>query len=86
MISSSAREDIVQWRVPVAIRIGYGPIELVQGPAEACRYLADRWPFLGGTYHDLAESGCRAAMSRRASVEEARSVFISAAQEACLLD
>lgn len=75
----------VEWRAPVTVRIGYGTAELVRGPAEACDYLARRWPMLEGFYHDLAERKCRVAADRRAAVEESRNLFISAAIEASVL-
>lgn len=85
MTISATQATSVQWRVPVAIRIGYGPSEFVRGPAQACEYLAHRWPFVDGIYHDLAERRCKAAMLSKANAEEARNLFISAAAEARVL-
>lgn len=85
MKMATAESQKMEWRVPVAIRIGYGGSELVRGPEQACDYLTNRWPFFEGVYHDLAERKCRAAMERRASSEEARDIFVSAAMEAYVL-
>lgn len=85
MTMPTAEKIGLEWSIPVAIRIGYGASELVRGPAQACDYLARRWPFVDGIYHELAERKCRAAMERKASNEEARDVFISAAIEAYVL-
>ena len=73
------------WRQPVAVRIGYGMAESVRSPAEACEYLSYRWPNSEGVYLELARRKCLAAKERRASAEEARELFISAAIEADVL-
>ena len=71
-----------RWANPVGIRIGYGSSELVRGPEQALEYLTRRWPVTEGPYYDLAKLKCAAAAERRASAEEAREIFISAAIEA----
>lgn len=73
------------WRHPVAVRIGYGMTEAVRSPAEAYEYLSFRWPSHEGVYFELAQRTCLAAKERRASAEEARERFISAAIEADVL-
>ncbi len=72
-----------RWANPVGIRFGgYGSSELIRGPEQALEFLTGRWPVTEGSYYDLAKSKCAAAAQRRASAEEAREIFISAAIEA----
>ncbi|CAD7034765.1 hypothetical protein REJC140_03358 [Pseudorhizobium endolithicum] len=82
MENGGAARTSRSWASPVGIRIGYGSSELIRGPEQALEYLTGRWPVTNGRYYDLAKLKCAAALERRASAEEAREVFISAAIEA----
>lgn len=73
----------VKWNAP--IEVGFkGDARTVTGPSEALNCMADLWPDRRGPQYVAARSVCRAAVAGRRSVEEAREMFISAAQEAQL--
>ena len=73
-----------KWSSPVEVGFGQKGSQLVQGPFDALICLMDTWPDLRGPRYVAARSLCRAALDGRKSPEEAREVFISAAQEARL--
>jgi len=71
----------MKWHDPVEVDLSQGS-QLVQGPVEALVFLLDAWPDRRGPRYVAARSFCRAAISGRKSAEEARQMFIEAAQEA----
>lgn len=71
-----------KWTNPVELGSNKSGTQLVQGPFDALICLMDTWPDLRGPRYVAARSLCRAALDGRRSPEEAREVFISAAQEA----
>ncbi|WP_275783144.1 DUF982 domain-containing protein [Pararhizobium gei] len=73
-----------KWSQPVEVGFAQEGAQVVQGPAEALTCLLNTWPDLRGPRYVAARSLCRAAIDGRRSPEEAREVFISAAQEARL--
>ncbi|MDQ0320632.1 hypothetical protein QO002_002770 [Pararhizobium capsulatum DSM 1112] len=73
-----------KWENPVEVGSEKIGLMTVQGPFDALICLMDTWPDLRGPQYVAARSLCRAAIDGRRSAEEAREVFISAAQEANL--
>ncbi|CAN7329482.1 MULTISPECIES: DUF982 domain-containing protein [Ensifer] len=69
------------WNQPIELDFVTGDVRTVKGPSDALACLADHWPRRGPSYV-AARSACRAAIDGRRTVEEARSLFISAANEA----
>jgi hypothetical protein len=74
----------VKWNDPIEVGFKQGDARMVTGPSEALNCMADMWPDRRGPQYVAARSVCRAAIAGRRSAEEARSVFISAAEEAQL--
>lgn len=74
----------IKWSSPIEVGFVPGGAQTVNGPTEALHCLANMWPDRRGPQYVAARSGCRAAVAGRKTVEEARALFISAAQEAHL--
>ncbi|WEX76031.1 DUF982 domain-containing protein [Sinorhizobium numidicum] len=70
------------WSHPIELGLTGGK-RTVKGPYDALACLAGQWPHRG-PYYVAARSACRAAIEGRRTVEEARKLFISAAEEAHL--
>ncbi|MCV9996742.1 DUF982 domain-containing protein [Pararhizobium sp. YC-54] len=73
-----------KWSNPVEVGFAHKGSQVVLGPFDALICLMDTWPDLRGPRYVAARSLCRAAIDGRKSAEEAREVFIAAAQEAKL--
>lgn len=73
----------VLWSNPIELGMTGGDVRMVKGPSDALRCLADHWPYRGH-YYVAARSACRAAIDGRRTCEEARRLFLSAAEEARL--
>nr|WP_083639330.1 DUF982 domain-containing protein [Xaviernesmea oryzae] len=73
----------LQWSLPIALHHA-GASQEVSGPSEALDWMSRNWPDARGPRYVAARSLCRAAMSGRKSPEEARDMFLSAAEEARL--
>jgi hypothetical protein len=73
-----------KWSNPVEVGFAQKGSQVVLGPFDALICLMDTWPDLRGPRYVAARSFCRAAIDGRKSLEEAREVFIAAAQEAKL--
>ncbi|ABR60526.1 DUF982 domain-containing protein [Sinorhizobium medicae] len=73
----------VLWRDPIELGLNGGDVRMVKGPSDALACLADHWPYRG-PYYVAARSACRAAIDGRRTCEEARKLFLSAAEEARL--
>lgn len=71
------------WSRPIALH-HQGARADVNGPSEALDWMSRNWPDARGPCYVAARSLCRAAMSGRRSPEEARDMFLSAAEEARL--
>ncbi|WP_139790401.1 DUF982 domain-containing protein [Rhizobium rhizosphaerae] len=71
------------WSRPIALNF-HGKQADVNGPSEALDWMSRNWPDARGPCYVAARSLCRAAMSGRRSPEEAREMFLSAAEEARL--
>jgi hypothetical protein len=74
----------IKWSSPIQVGFSQGDAKTVTGPSEALLCMADFWPDQRGPLYVAARSICRAAIDGRKSAEEARALFISAAQEAHL--
>lgn len=74
----------IKWSSPIQVGFSQGDAKIVSGPSEALHCMADLWPDRRGPVYVAARSVCRAAIDGRRSAEEARALFISAAQEAHL--
>ncbi|MQW85530.1 DUF982 domain-containing protein [Sinorhizobium saheli] len=71
------------WSHPIELGLTGDDVRTVKGPSDALACLAGQWPHRG-PYYVAARSACRAAIEGRRTVEEARRLFISAAEEAHL--
>ncbi|MCK3780756.1 DUF982 domain-containing protein [Ensifer sesbaniae] len=69
------------WKQPIELDFVGGVCRTVKGPSDALACLADHWP-RRGPFYVAARSACRAAIEGRRTAEEARKLFISAAEEA----
>lgn len=76
---------LLEWTVPVRIRVGEGLPELIYGPAEAIDMLQNRWPARRGRHYGEALHDCTAAIERTASLSKARETFVAASVEADML-
>jgi hypothetical protein len=74
----------IKWSHPIEVGFSKGDAKTISGPSEALHCLADLWPDRRGPHYVAARSVCRAAIDGRRSAEEARALFISAAEEARL--
>ncbi len=74
----------IKWNHPIQVGFAQGSAKTVDGPSDALHCMADLWPDRRGPQYVAARSVCRAAIDGRKSAEEAREMFISAAQEAHL--
>jgi hypothetical protein len=73
----------VLWSRPIELGVSGGGVRTIKGPSDALACLAGQWPHRG-PYYVAARSACRAAIDGRRTAEEARRLFISAAEEAHL--
>lgn len=88
MLSKNFLEEMfmptTKWSNPVKVGFSSVGSQVVNGPFDALICLMDTWPDLRGPRYVAARSLCRAAIEGRRSPEEARAVFIAAAEEAKL--
>ncbi|PZM07355.1 DUF982 domain-containing protein [Rhizobium tubonense] len=74
----------VRWSETVDLMIKPGEIVTLKSPIDALEFLDGPWPGDPGPRHAAARRFCRAAIAGNKSSEDARKVFIEAAQEANL--
>ncbi|NLS01392.1 DUF982 domain-containing protein [Rhizobium sp. P38BS-XIX] len=74
----------IKWSNPIEVGFTQGGFQVVTGPSEALKCMANLWPDRRGPLYVAARSLCRAAIDGRKSAEEAREMFISATREAHL--
>jgi hypothetical protein len=74
------------WDVPVALKISSYRTVLIENPAQALTYLANRWPAKRGADAEAAMHICSQVLRRKVSKESSRLVFIQAAIQAGILD
>ncbi|ASY63297.1 hypothetical protein SJ05684_c18550 [Sinorhizobium sojae CCBAU 05684] len=73
----------VLWSQPIELDLTSGDVRTVKGPSDALACLAGQWPHRG-PYYVAARSACRAAIAGRRTPDEARRLFMFAAEEAHL--
>jgi hypothetical protein len=75
----------LSWNTPVEVNMPHSGRQTVHGPFAALILLLDEWPSISGPAYAMARSRCRAALDGRATPEEARELFLTAAEEASVL-
>jgi len=73
-----------RWSEIVTLTIKPGEFITLKNPAEALEFLDGPWPDSPGPRHAAARRFCRAAIAGNKDSEDARKVFVEAAQEANL--
>jgi hypothetical protein len=73
------------WDVPVVLKINSYRRELIENPAQALAYLANRWPLKRGADADAAMHICSLVLRRKATKETSRLAFVEAAIQAGIL-
>ncbi|MDO9416727.1 DUF982 domain-containing protein [Pararhizobium sp.] len=71
-----------RWSETVNLVLKPGEVRSFKNPVEALEFLDGPWPDSPGPRHAAARRFCRAAIAGNKSSEDARKVFIEAAQEA----